>query len=67
MLVVCHSYAICMMNSYVTRKSFVCHSYVVVCHLYVLVLRGRIGWWLAAWAWKPKVPCSSLAAGYVQI
>ena len=57
MSLVCHSYA----------KSFVCHSYVVVCHLYVLVLQGRIGWWLAAWAWKPKVPDSSLAAGYVQI
>ena len=30
------------------------------------MLQGRVAWWLAACAWKPKVPGSSPAASYVQ-
>ena len=29
-------------------------------------LGGRVAWWLATCAWKPKVPGSSPAASYVQ-
>ena len=36
---VCHSYAN-LMYSYVTHMSFVCHSYVLICYLHVLVCNG---------------------------
>ena len=29
-------------------------------------LEGRVAWWLATCAWKPKVPGSSPAASYAQ-
>ena len=28
--------------------------------------KGRVAWWLATCAWKPKVPGSSPAASYAQ-
>ena len=31
-----------------------------------IMTKGRVAWWLATCAWKPKVPGSSLAASYVQ-
>ena len=43
MLFVCHSYVV-HMNSYVTRISFVCRSYVLVsvCHSYILVCHSYV-------------------------